>query len=169
MKKFLTVIILGLLWSGNVHSNDWSTRLNETISDEFTVKKKMKLPLDRGEWVLISKDSEHITHGISIATLTFVQLEKNSPVKIFEISRATGLSKWQAYLTNIIEAAVFNAKEGGCMKRQHYNYLNFYKKGSAHNCMTVEMLDVKRILYPSGYDSERIFTLGIRNWVKKMI
>ncbi|MDC0477309.1 SHOCT domain-containing protein [Pelagibacteraceae bacterium] len=167
MKKLLAIIVLSLLWNINVYSNDWNTRINEKIYDEFKVNKKMKLPLDSGEWILIAKDVEMITHGIGVSTLTFVQLENNTPIKFFEISRATGLSKWQAYLTSIIEGAVFHAKEGGCMKRQNYNYLNFYKRGSAHNCMTVEMLDVARLLYPSDYDSDRVFTLGIRQWIKK--
>ena len=167
MKKLLAMIVLGLLWSVNVYTNDWYTQIDEKIYDEFKVNKKMKLPLDSGEWILIDKDGEVITHGIAVATLTFVQLENNIPIKIFEISRATGLSKWQAYLTSIIEGVVFHAKEGGCMKRQHYNYLNFYKRGSAHNCMTVEMLDVQRVLNPSDYDADRVFSLGIRQWVKK--
>ena len=167
MKKLLAMIVLGLLWSVNVYTNDWYTQIDEKIYDEFKVNKKMKLPLDSGEWILIDKDGEVITHGIAVATLTFVQLENNIPIKIFEISRATGLSKWQAYLTSIIEGVVFHAKEGGCMKRQHYNYLNFYKRGSAHNCMTVEMRDVQRVLNPSDYDADRVFSLGIRQWVKK--
>ena len=156
-----------MLWSTNIYSNDWYTRINEKIYDEFKVNKKMKLPLDGGEWTLIANDTEMITHGIGVSTLTFVQFENNIPIKLFEISRATGLSKWQAYLTSIIEGAVFNAKEGGCRKRQHYNYLSFYKRGSAHNCMIVEMLDIQRALYPSDYDADQVFTLGIRQWIKK--
>lgn len=167
MKKSLVIIFIGLLWSTNIYSNDWYTRINEKIYDEFKVNKKMKLPLDGGEWTLIANDTEMITHGIGVSTLTFVQLENNIPIKLFEISRATGLSKWQAYLTSIIEGAVFNAKEGGCRKRQHYNYLSFYKRGSAHNCMIVEMLDIQRALYPSDYDADQVFTLGIRQWIKK--
>lgn len=167
MKKSLVIIFIGLLWSTNIYSNDWYTRINEKIYDEFKVNKKMKLPLDGGEWTLIANDTEMITHGIGVSTLTFVQLENNIPIKLFEISRATGLSKWQAYLTSIIEGAVFNAKEGGCRKRQHYNYLSFYKRGSAHNCMTVEILDIQRVLNPSDYDADRVFTLGIRQWINK--
>ena len=167
MRRFIIQLIFSFLWSGSAYANDWNTQLNEKIYGEFEVNKKMKFPLDDGEWTLIAKDVEDITNGISVYQLTFVQLENNSPVKFFEIARATGLSKWQAYLTSIIEAAVFNAKEGGCVKRQHYNYLSFYKRGSAHNCMTVEILDIQRVLNPSDYDADRVFTLGIRQWINK--
>ena len=70
-------------------------------------------------------------------------------------------------MTNIIEAATFNSKEEGCRQRQHYNYLNVYKRGNAHNCMVVSILDVQRALNPSEYDPDRVFNLGIRKWVDK--
>ena len=151
------------IWKKN---NDWRTMKGEKISGEFKVNKKMILPLPDGEWELIDKESDTITHGISFESRTFVHMENGIPTKIFEIGRATGLSKWQAYLTSIIEAAVFNSKEGGCRERQHYNYLKFYKRGNAHNCMMVYMLDVQRVLNPSDYDSDRVFTFGIRKWVE---
>ena len=65
------------------------------------------------------------------------------------------------------ESATFNPKEEGCRERQHYNYLNVYKRGNAHNCMIVTMLDVQRALNPSDHDPDRVFTLGIRKWVEK--
>ncbi len=166
MKKILLLIFIYLFFS-QVSANDWRTKKGSFINNEFKESKKMILPLDEGEWFVIDKFKESITHGIGIEGITFVQMEDNTPVKFFEIARATGLSKWQAYLTSIIEAATFNTKEDGCRKRQHYNYLNFYKRGSAHNCMWVNILDVQRALNPSDYDADRVFTLGIRKWAEK--
>ena len=120
-----------------------------------------------GEWEAIDKFSDYVGWGIKVEGVTFVQMKNDIPVKFFEINRATGLSKWQAYLTNIIESATFNPKEEGCRERQHYNYLNVYKRGNAHNCMVITMLDIQRELNPSDYDPDRIFTLGIRKWVEK--
>tara|TARA_B100001248_G_scaffold258383_1_gene242430 strand:- start:995 stop:1960 length:966 start_codon:yes stop_codon:yes gene_type:complete len=170
----LIILLLIFFFQTNAYSeriwkktNDWRTIKGEKISGEFRVNKKMILPLPSGEWELIDKESDTITHGISTDSLTFVQMENGIPTKFFEIARATGLSKWQAYLTNIIEAAVFKPKEGGCRNRQHYNYLKVYKRGNAHNCMIVYILDVQRLLNPSDYDPDRVFTLGIRNWVEE--
>ncbi len=166
MKKFLSILLI-LFVHSQVLANDWRTKKGEKIRGEFKVNKNMVLPLDPGEWLAIDKHSEIITHGIGVEGITFVQLKNDVPIKIFEIARATGLSKWQSYLTAIIEGAVFNSKEDGCRERQHYNYLNFYKRGNAHNCMMVSMLDVQRSLNPSNYDPDRGFTLGIRKWIKK--
>ena len=166
MKKTLILIFI-FLFNSNLFANDWRTKKGGIILDEFKVNKKMVLPLDPGKWIAVDKYAESITHGIGVEGITFVQMKGNVPVKIFEIARATGLKKWQAYLTNIIEGAVFNSKEDGCRERQHYNYLNLYKRGNAHNCMIVTILDVQRALNPSEYDPNRVFTLGIRKWVNE--
>tara|TARA_A100001388_G_C28751560_1_gene492482 strand:- start:588 stop:1538 length:951 start_codon:yes stop_codon:yes gene_type:complete len=164
-KKFLILIIF--FFSHNIlFANDFNSLKGEKIFDEFKVNKRMKFDIS-GEWEAIDKYSDYVGWGIKVEGVTFVQMKNDIPIKFFEIARATGLSKWQAYLTNIIESATFNPKEEGCRERQHYNYLNVYKRGNAHNCMIVTMLDVQRALNPSDYDPDRVFSLGIRKWVEK--
>ena len=164
-KTFL-IILLFFLSKDILFANDFNSQKGEKIFDEFKVNKRMKFNIP-GEWEAIDKFSDYVGWGIKVEGVTFVQMKNDIPVKFFEINRATGLSKWQAYLTNIIEGATFNSKEEGCRERQHYNYLNVYKKGNAHNCMIVTMLDIQRALNPSDYDPDRVFSLGIRKWVEK--
>ena len=172
MRK-LVIICTFILFHSEAYSdrawkaNDWRTLPGETISKEFKSNKNMRLTLPEGEWLLIDKYGESIGWGIAVEELTFVHMENNVPTKFFEIGRATGLSKWQAYLTSIIEGAVFQPKTGGCRKRQHYNYLNFYKKGNAHNCIIVENLDVNRFWGPTEHDPDAVFRGGIRRWIER--
>ena len=125
-KKFLIIIIFFLSQS-ILFANDFNSLKGEKIFNEFKINKKMKLPIP-GEWEAIDKYGDAIGWGIKVEGVTFVEIENNTPIRFFEIARATGLSKWQAYLTSIIEASTFNSKEGGCRKRQHYNYLNHIYK-----------------------------------------
>lgn len=172
MRK-LIIICTFILFHSEAYSdrawkaNDWRTLPGETISEEFKSNKNMRLTLPEGEWLLIDKYGESVGWGIAVEELTFVHMENNVPTKFFEIGRATGLSKWQAYLTSLIEGAVFQPKTGGCRKRQHYNYLNFYKKGNAHNCIIVENLDVNKLLYPTEYDPDVVFSGGMRRWIER--
>ena len=172
MKKLIIFCFL-LLMNTNSYAdrvwkaNDWRTIPGELIRGEFKSSNKMRLPLPDGEWLLIEKYGESVGWGIAVEELTFVNMENNVPIKFFEIGRATGLSKWQAYLTSFIEGAVFQPKTGGCKKRQHYNYLNFYKRGNAHNCMMVSILDINKLLYPSEYDPDAVFRGGIRRWIER--
>lgn len=164
--KKLSILIIFFFSQNILFANDFNSQKGEKIFNEFKINNKIKLPIP-GEWEVIDKHAEHVVAGIRVEGITFALMENNAPIKFFEIARATGLSKWQAYLTSIIEAATFNSKEGGCRKRQHYNYLNVYKKGNAHNCLIVTMLDVQRALNPSDYDGDRVFSLGIRKWANK--
>ena len=166
MKRFFLFLFLILNFQ-NLYANDWGTQLNEIIRNEFKVNDKMILPLDDGEWLLATKSDTTVGWGIGVQEKFFVQLEKNIPVRYFSIGRATGLGKWQSYLTSIIEGAMFQSKEGGCKKRQHYNYLNVYKVGAAHNCMVVTITDVQRELNPSVSDPDAIFTLDLRSWINR--
>ena len=167
MKKLLAIVVLGLLLSGNVYPSDWNTKLNESISGEFKSNSKMKLPLNEGEWTLINKEVDTTVYSIGFENLTFVQMENNIPVKVFEIGRVKDLGKFSSLISGIIQAAVFKPKKGGCIQRQYYSYLNFYKRGTAHNCMLVRIFDVEGELYPSDYDEDVIFSAGIRQWVKR--
>ncbi len=165
-KKIFLILIL-LIFQNSLLANDFNISKGEKIFDEFKVNKKMKFSIP-GQWEVIGEHSEHIAVGIRVEGVALVSMEDNVPVKYFEIQRATGLSKYQAYLTSIIEAATFNTKEDGCRKREHYNYLNFYKRGNSHNCMIVTILDVQRALNPdfTNYDANGVFSLGIRKWVE---
>ena len=165
MKKLFLFLFLFLNFQ-NSYANDWNTKIDEVITKEFR-ENNLAFPLDNGEWRLIEKYSENIGYSIIVESLSFAQFENNKPVKVFEIARVNNLGKFSAYISGIIQAAIFKPKEEGCVKRQHYNYLNFYKQGAAHNCFHVNILDVKRVLYPSDYDPDTIFSAGLRKYIKK--
>ena len=175
MKKTLFIsFFLIFLFLTNVNSiewktNDWQTKINETIRGEFKSSKKMVLPLEDGDWILVDKYFDDIYANIKAEELTFVRLDGQTPIAYFSIGRMDNLSKWVAYVSPIIQAAVFKSKEGGCRERQHYNYLKFYKKGFAHNCVVTNILDVKRELSPSDSTGDEVFSASLRNYIKKII
>jgi hypothetical protein len=164
---FLVFLFLTNVNSIEWRTNDWQTNINEKIRDEFKSSKKMILPLEDGDWTLIDKDFENVYATIKAEELLFVQFDEQTPIAYFSIGRIDNLGKWVAYISPIIQAAVFKPKSDGCRERQHYNYLKFYKKGFAHNCMIATMLDVKRELFPSDSDGDEIFSASLRNYLKK--
>ena len=172
IKSLFISFFLIFLFLTNVNSiewktSDWQTKINETIRDEFKSSKKMILPLEDGEWTLVDKWSEHLFAAIQADEVTFVRFDGQTPVAYFSIGKIDNLSKWVAYISPIIQAQVFKPKEEGCRERQHYNYLKFYKKGFAHNCMVANILDVKRYLSPSDSTGDEVFTASLRNYIKK--
>ena len=148
-------------------NNDWQLKVGGTITGQFKSNNKMILPLDDGTWSLIYKHREAIYAGIIVDELLFAQFEGEVPTKFFSIGRIDNLGKYMSDISAIIQNEVFRPKKNGCKSRQHYNYLKFIKKGFAHNCMYVKILDVQRELYPSDYDKDAIFTSHVRRWIKK--
>ena len=171
MKKIIGFVVLILFICGESFAASWKTgwrlKTGDSISGEFKVFKNLSIPLPEGEFVVIEKWAGESFNGIGTEGIGLAQLKNNIPVKYFEIARAYGLSKWTGYLDPIIEAETFKPKKEGCRERQHYSYLKFYKKGAAHNCLIVKHYDVQRELYGSDDDQDRVFTAGIRSWVKK--
>ena len=172
IKSLFISFFLIFLFLTNVNSiewktSDWQTKINETIRDEFKSSKKMILPLDDGDWKLVNKEFDDIYATIKSEDLLFMKFEGQTPVAFFNIIRVDNLSKWVAYMSNYIQAAVFKSEEDGCRDRQHYNYLKFYKKGFAHNCMVVSILDVKRELSPSVSSGDEVFTASLRDYIEK--
>ena len=164
---FLVFLFLTKVNSIEWKTNDWKTKINETIRDEFKSSKKMIFPLDEGEWTLVDKSFEDIYATIKAEDLLFIKFEGKTPTAYFSIVRVDNLGKWVAYMSTYIQAAIFKSEEDGCRERQHYNYLKFYKKGFAHNCMVSTILDVKRELSPSDSSGDEVFTASLRNYIKE--
>mgnify|MGYP001158321539 CR=1 FL=1 len=164
---FLLFLFLTKVNSIEWRTSDWHTKINETIRDEFKSSKKMIFPLDEGEWTLVDKSFEDIYATIKAEDLLFIKFEGKTPTAYFSIVRVDNLGKWVAYMSTYIQAAIFKSEEDGCRERQHYNYLKFYKKGFAHNCMVATIMDVKRELSPSDSTGDEVFSSSLRNYINK--
>ena len=172
VKKLIFLISLNFLIFQSLHSanwrpNDWKLKVGETISGEFKGSSKMTFTIGEGEWTLIDRSFDDVYADIFAEELLFVQFDGNVPIKYFNIGRVDNLGKWIAYISTYIQAAIFNEKDALCRLRQHYNYIKFYKKGMAHNCMVVTITDVNRELYPSDYNSNSDYSASVRRWIKK--
>lgn len=163
---FLNFFIYKNLQSFEFKPNDWKTKIGETITGEFKSTRKRSFPLEEGTWTLIDRSHDDIYATIFSEELFFVQFINDVPQKWFSIGKIDNLGKWVAYISTYINAEVFNSKNAFCRLKQHYNYIKFYKKGFAHNCMVVTITDVKRELYPSDYDSNSDYTASLRKWIK---
>jgi len=177
VKKIIGVVVLLAFICSESFAASWKTswrlQRGDTVSGEFKVFAKHSLPLPEGEFTVVEKSGELVGWGIAVEGLTLAQMDENNvPIKVFEIARATGLSKWSGQLEAIVNHEIFEPKSQGCKKRKQYSYLNFFKRGGSHNCFVVEHMDVQREIYGVGntdpdYHDDKIFSSQIRRWVRK--
>ena len=177
MKKIIGFVVLLAFICSESFAASWKTgwrlKKGDTVSGEFKVFPKHSIPLPEGEFTVVLKYGELVGWGIATEGLTLAQFnEDNVPIKFIEIARATGLSKWSGQLEPIIIHEIFEPKSGGCKKRKHYSYLNFFKRGGSHNCLFVEHRDMQREIYGIGntdpdYHDDKIFSSQLRAFIKK--
>ena len=67
--------------------------------------------MPEGEFTVVEKYGELVGWGIAAEGLTLANMdEKNVPIKVFEIARLTGLSKWSGQLEPLIVHEIFEPK-----------------------------------------------------------
>ncbi len=177
MKKIISFVVLFAFICSESFAASWKTgwrlKKGDTISGEFKVFPKHSITLPEGEFTVVLKFGELVGWGIATEGLTLAQFDKdNVPIKFIEIARATGLSKWSGQLEPLIIHEIFEPKSGGCKKRKHYTYLNFFKRGGSHNCLFVEHRDMQREVYGIGntdpdFHEDKIFSSQLRALIKK--
>ena len=161
---FLIFFTFQISYTFEWKTNDWQTKRGGIISNNFKDNKKMSFPLEAGEWRVVAKIKEDIYGDIFSEERLLLQFENNIPVRYFFIGKIDNLGKWIAYISTYIQAETFNSKNAVCRMKKHYNFLKFYKKGMAHNCMYVTITDVKREL--DDYEITTNYTAALRKWIR---
>ena len=166
IRKFFVKIFLLIFISNNCYASDFSKNIGDQITTVFNIDRTTNIDLPKGNWKVIEKDIGSLSAFIW-KEMGMVLTDGNKLIAGIEIGELSGLTKYQGQVMPIIEAAVFKPKEGGCIERQHYSFLRYYKKGFNHNCVAVYHLDVQRELYGSDYDPDRVYSALLRKWIKK--
>ena len=141
-------------------------KLDQKISGEFKINSRTSIPLPEGEWKVIYRYGEHLFRGVYAYQITLAQVSNKSVVKLFEIEKIEGLSVILGYIAPIINDAVFKPKRHGCVERNYYTLLKFYKSsGVSHNCVSIKHIDTNYELFEN---SDPNINLGyLINWGKK--
>ena len=141
-------------------------KLDQKISGEFKINSRTSIPLPEGEWKVIYRYGEHLFRGVYAYQITLAQVSNKIVVKLFEIEKIEGLSVILGYIAPIINDAVFKPKRHGCVERNYYTLLKFYKSsGVSHNCVSIKHIDTNYELFEN---SDPNINLGyLINWGKK--
>jgi hypothetical protein len=145
MKKLLGFIVLGLLWCSVVFGETYKT--GQEIEGQIFFSKKVKIDLPEGKWTIAARQLWNY-HGLNLEEYTLIKTENNEFLE--------GISLGQFQLAGIVEARIntalyeilFKDKYDGCYERPEYFVLEFYTKGSSHNCFWVEHEEVNKLYNP---------------------
>ena len=163
MKKLLVIIVLGLLWCGVVFGKTYKT--GQEIEGQIVFSKKVKIDLPEGKWTLAARQLWNY-HGLNLEEYILIKTENNEFLE--------GISVGQFQLAGIVEARInsalyeilFKDKYDGCYERSEYFLLEFYTKGSSHNCFWVMHEDLDKELNNPDDPTLRGANRLIKKWLK---
>ena len=165
-KKLILLFLIIFFFLSNKSEATFKYKLDQKISGEFKINSRTSIPLPEGEWKVIYRYGEHLFRGVYAYQITLAQVSNKIVVKLFEIEKIEGLSVILGYIAPIINDAVFKPKRHGCVERNYYTLLKFYKSsGVSHNCVSIKHIDTNYELFEN---SDPNINLGyLINWGKK--
>ena len=165
LKLFLLFFITFFVLT-NKSEATFKYKLDQKISGEFKVNSRTSISLPEGEWKVIYRYGEHIFRGVYAYQITLAQVSNKNVVKLFEIEKIEGLSAILGYITPIIVDAVFKPKRHGCVERNYYTLLKYYRSsGVSHNCVSIKHIDTNYELFENDDPNTNLGYLI--NWAKK--
>ena len=163
MKKVLWILALGLLWCNVSFAKNFF--VGQEISNNFIYNKDIQINLSGNNWVVIRKNTqlEHVKQKI----VGIGRVKDNEIMEMIEIYEGALAGYYIKYVDPIIIEIVFKDKHDGCYERSEYYLLEFYRKGSTHNCMRVGHFDVtKELNYPDG-PHDKAAAAAYNRWIKQ--
>ena len=164
VKKFLGILILGMLWF-NISFADYF-KIGQEIENEFKFSKKIKFPLQPGTWTVVRK-SMWFYGNIKVRLIGIALMDNDKIISIREFQEGILSGSFQSELNTSLYRYFFLDKYDGCYERTEYTLVKLYTKGSSTNCLTVAHMDMKKIIYTPDDPRSSINTISYRKFLKE--
>jgi hypothetical protein len=162
MKKLLTMLIIGLLFSFSAFAKKYKE--NDVVENQFYLSKKFQIDLPKGKWIIAEK-SPWFYYGMSNTTYTLVKLKKNKLVEAISVVEWRTAGVHEDSINFALNEVMFKNKYHGCYDKPKYTVMEFYTKGSTHNCFWVGHHNFIKFIY----DPEDPELSGSRTKIKQWI
>ena len=139
MRKILFCLFVFILFFENAYSKSY--RIGDKIDGEIEFYKKYVFELPAGNWVIADKFS-YSYYGVTTKGYRLLKIKDKKVIEIFSIAELDIGARFQATFNSILNEIVFKNKYDGCYDRPEYFVLEFFTKGTSHNCFWITHIDV---------------------------
>ena len=165
MLKISKALVFLFLIFSFTHSNAESYKVDDKVKDQFIFNKKFKIDLPQGEWVIADKSAFEY-YGIFAKEYILLKLEDNKVIEAISIGEMKTEGKYQGAINSALYEILFKNKYDGCYERPEYSVLEFYAKGSSHNCFTVGHQDLVKDIYDPDDPELKTAYSQLKVWLK---
>ena len=138
-------VFISIFFFFNNFSFAKSYKVGDKISDRIELYKKYTFELPDGDWTIADKFS-YSYYGIISKGYTLLRIKNNKAIESFEIAELKAPGRFQDIINIALVEIMFKNKYDGCYERPEYYKLEFFAKGSTHNCFWILHSDVYKEL-----------------------
>ena len=156
----LSVCIISLNYFSNISAKMY--RIGDTFEKEIKFTKKFVLPLSEGKWEVVDRYAFH--YYFHFKGNAIARLENNELMELIFIEKADLSGEAMGALDHIIQELVFKDKYDGCYQRPEYYLVEFYSKGSTHNCLVIRHHDTNKDIFKPANPIQT--NAQLKKWIK---
>ena len=165
MKKIFAIIVF-ILFSNNANALKLDIHfIGEIITDQIQISSKKQLKLPEGKWEVMDR-WQWSGHGMKFSCLGLVQAENNELMGGVEICYAMMGGAYVKYMDQALISVMFKDEHEGCYERPEYYLLELYRKGSTHNCLLIQHVDVMKELYNPDDPHDKALMARTKQWMR---
>ena len=164
LKKILWVLLIGLLFSNNAFAKKY--KIEDIVENKFYMSKKIILNLPKGKWTVVEKKRFEY-YGLKSLEYTLVKTNDNKVTEAISIIEWNSAGVYESYVNHALVEIMFKGKYDGCYDRPEYTVIEFYRKGSTHNCFWVGHYDLIKQVYNPDDPELKTANTQLKMWLKE--
>ncbi len=163
MKRIFFLLLISFFFIQT--STAKSYRIGDVITNNIEFSKKYIFELPSGSWTVADRYS-YSYYGIITKGYRLLKIINGKAVEGFSIGELKVPVKWQSQLNSALYEIVFKNKYDGCYERPEYYILEFFAKGSSHNCFWIGHEDVYKELFDPEDPEIRGVNAQYKAWLR---
>ena len=164
LKKILWFLVIALLLNNNAFAKKYKT--DDIVENKFYMSKKIILNLPKGKWTVVEKKRFEY-YGLKSLEYTLVKTNDNKVTEAISIIEWNSAGVYESYVNHALVEIMFKGKYDGCYDRPEYTVMEFYKKGSTHNCFWVGHFDLIKNIYNPDDPELKTANTQLKMWLKE--
>ncbi|MDB4217718.1 SHOCT domain-containing protein, partial [Candidatus Pelagibacter sp.] len=127
---------------------------------------KVILDLPKGKWTVVEK-KKYNYYGVKVIEYKLVKRNGNKVTEAISINEFNTAGVYEGRVSHAINEIMFKGKYDGCYDRPEYTVIEFYRKGSTHNCFWVGHYDLIKQVYNPDDPELKTANTQLKMWLKE--
>ena len=142
-----------------------SYRIGDKITGEIEFHKKYKFKLPIGEWTVADR-FRFSYYGVTSKGYQLLKINGKKATEMISISELDIGVRFQGIFNDALYLIMFKNKYDGCYERPEYYKLEYFVKGSSHNCFWISHEDVYKELFDPDDPELRGVNTQYKAWLR---